>query len=442
MNPLTGLQRLSAELDDDRGDLTKAGNYYIGKQPLNALREDVRRALGNRFTPVVINWCRIVVDALEQRLDVDGFRAPSRPALEREAWRMWQANGLDEASSQAHVDALTHGRSFVMVWASADRTTPRITVESPLQVITETDPATGLIAVGLKRWRDIDRHLRADVYLPDRVTHYRTRTQQFDPPNFDVPATAYEVIGETPNPLGRVPIVPIVNRQRPLTPLGESELVDAMPLVDAINKCATDLMTGSEHFAMPRRWVTGFSSPSMGGRLSPDALAEAATAVQTQWEQNRASKVWIADNPETRFGQFPEADLQNFVSAINMLTRQLSAIAGLPPHYVALSAESNPASADAIRSAEASLVNRARRRQRSWGGAWEEVIRLAFHVRDGVAPSGLDDLETVWRSAEILSIAQSADAAVKLHAEGILNRRAVLEDLDYSPQAITQITNA
>ena len=186
------------------------------------------------------------------------------------------------------------------------------------------------------------------------------------------------------------------------------------------------------------RWLQA----QVDDRLSDDEMAQAANAIRTQWEQARASKVWISDNPETKFGQFPEATLDNFIGAIRMFTLQLSAIAGLPPHYVALSAESNPASADAIRSAEASLVHRARRLQRSWGGAWEEVMRLALHVRDGVPPAGVDDLETVWRSPEIVSIAQAADAAVKLHAEGILDRRAVLEDLDYSPQAITQITNA
>ncbi len=67
-------------------------------------------------------------------------------------------------------------------------------------------------------------------------------------------------------------------------------------------------------------------------------------------------------------------------------------------------------------------------------------MRLALHVRDGSAPTGLADLETVWRSPEIVSIAQAADAAVKLHAEGILDQRSVLERLDYSPQAISTIT--
>lgn len=440
MNPRDMRSRLGKLLDDDHASLVKADRYYRGLQPLNYLREDVRQAMGNRLTPVVINWPRIVVDALEQRLDVEGFRAPSRPTMERELWRIWQANGLDEASSQAHVDALVFGRAFIMVWAGRDPSMPRITVESPLQVVTETDPATGQLIGGLKRWRDVDHHTRALVFTPDAITEYRSRTAQPEPPIYVQPASDYDIVRETENPLGRVPIVPLVNRPRPILPLGESELADAMPIADAINKCASDLMVSAEFHAQPRRWVTGFSSPLMGGRLGAEEMAQVAESIKTQWEQARASKVWIADNPETKFGQFPEATLDNFIGAIRMFTMQLSAVAGLPPHYVALSAESNPASADAIRSAEASLVNRARRRQRSWGGAWEDVMRLALTVRDGIPPAGLDDLETVWRSAEIVSIAQAADAAVKLHAEGILDRRSVLEDLDYSPQAITQIT--
>jgi hypothetical protein len=56
-----------------------------------------------------------------------------------------------------------------------------------------------------------------------------------------------------------------------------------------------------------------------------------------------------------------------------MLAAQIAAIAGLPPHYVGLMSQANPASADAIRSAEASLVKRALRKQRVFGGSWERV---------------------------------------------------------------------
>lgn len=439
MNPTETRARLSLALDSDYAALTKADNYYRGKQPLAYLDPDVRRAVGSRLSPVTINWPRIVVEALEQRLDVVGMRSSNRPEVSPALWDIWQENNLDETSSQAHVDALVFGRSYVMVWAGEDPRYPRITVESPLQTITETDPTTGKTSAALKRWRDLDNHSRILLMTPTEVIEYRSRNPHPDSYTFTPSVGDYEITKSTENPLGRVPVVPLVNRARPMTPTGESELVDAMPLADAINKLATDLMVSAEYHAQPRRWVTGFASSSANGRLTEEQLSTMREDAKTQWEQARASKVWLADSPDAKFGQFPEATLDNFVGAVRMFTMQLSAIAGLPPHYVALSAESNPASADAIRSAEASLVNRARRRQRVFGGAWEEVMRLALAVRDGMYPFGLEDLETVWRSAEIVSIAQAADAAVKLHAEGILDRRSVLEGLDYSPQQIAEI---
>lgn len=433
-------QRLALDLDSDYALLTRCDNYYRGKQPLAYLDPEVRRAVGSRLAPVVLNWPRILVDAMEQRLDVEGFRTAARPGIEGELWQLWQANDLDETSQQAHIDALVYGRAFVMVWAGDDPAFPRITVESPMQVITETDPATRQVVGALKRWVDLDHHGRAIVFTPDEYVEYRSRTAYPESHTFSVNPDAWDVVERQRNPIGRVPIVPIVNRARPLLPLGESELIDAMPIADAVNKLATDMMVSAEYHAQPRRWVTGFAMHSPQGRLSPEQLANVQQQARTEWEQARASKVWISDLPETKFGQFPEAMLDNFIGAINLLTRQLSAIGGLPPHYVALAAENNPASADAIRSAEASLVNRARRRQRAWGGSWETVMRLALQVRDGIPATGLTDLETVWRSPEIVSIAQAADAAVKLHAEGILDQRSVLERLDYSPQAITTIT--
>ena len=437
----TTRKRLVQALDTDYATLTRADRYYRGRQPLTYLDPEVKRALGNRLTPVVVNWPRLVVDSLEQRLDVEGFRSPSRPGASDDLWNLWQANDLDESSAQAHVDALVYGRAFVMVWAGLDRAIPRITVESPLQVITETDPMTGQVAGALKRWQDLDHYGHAIILTPNEIVQYRSRNPHPDSHTFTGSIDAWDVIDAQPNPLGRVPVVPIVNRPRPLTPLGESELHDAMPLADAINTLATGLMVSAEYHAQPRRWGTGLGGGGATGRMSPENIETARNQIRQEWEQARASKIWLADSPDTKFGQFPEAQLDNFVGAINLFTRQVSAIAGLPPHYVALASENNPASADAIRSAEASLVNRARRRQRAWGGAWEEVMRLALAVRDGAYPTGLTDLDTVWRSPEIVSVAQAADAAVKLHAEDILDTRAVLERLDYSPQAITDITN-
>ncbi len=157
-----------------------------------------------------------------------------------------------------------------------------------------------------------------------------------------------------------------------------------------------------------------------------------------KWTEAPASKLWIAADPQTSFGQFPEAVLANYVAALDALTQQASAISGLPPAYFGIHG-SEVASADAIRSSEATLVSKARRRQRSFGGSWEDAMRLAVLVRDGVQRPGMESLETIWRDPETRTVAQAADAAVKKLAVGV-SREQILEDLGYSPVQIERIT--
>jgi hypothetical protein len=65
------------------------------------------------------------------------------------------------------------------------------------------------------------------------------------------------------------------------------------------------------------------------------------------------------------FGQFPEATLEGFVAGINLLTASLASIGGLPPDDLGLNT-TNPASAEARRAAETTLIC-GRRRSRPRG---------------------------------------------------------------------------
>ena len=79
----------------------------------------------------------------------------------------------------------------------------------------------------------------------------------------------------------------------------------------------------------------------------------------------------------------------------------------------------NPASADALRAAEASLTARAEARQATFGRAWEQVARLMIAVRDGADPQQVD-VRVAWADAATRSVAQEADAVTKLFAAGLL----------------------
>ena len=69
-------------------------------------------------------------------------------------------------------------------------------------------------------------------------------------------------------------------------------------------------------------------------------------------------------------------------------------------------------------------------------------MRIAVTIRDGQPDNRLQDMETLWVSAEPTTIAQSADAETKLFAAGVIDQRTALAALDYSPQEIDRIINA
>ncbi len=161
-------------LDERRPEYDRLDTYYAGRQSSHAfMAPEVRASLGNRLPPLVLNWPRLIVSAVEERLDVDGFRLSRDEPADRELWRIWQANRLDEGSQQAHLDALVHGCSYVMVWASVDPRTPRISIETARQTAVERDAMTGEITVALKRWTE-GGYGHAVVFGPELITRCRS----------------------------------------------------------------------------------------------------------------------------------------------------------------------------------------------------------------------------------------------------------------------------
>lgn len=423
--------KLGKRLDTQARTMKVLDDYYTGNQPLSFLHPDIQATTRMRLTNLAINWPRIIVGSIEERLDVEGFRLGTNEVADLEMWRIWQANDCDEWSQLGHVDAMVHGRAFVSVWSNPDDDlTPRIAFESGMQVQASYKAGTREIDAVLKVWRD-DGVQHAWLYLPNRIEHYAADAR----PGASTAAIDYRSDGpDIANPLGRPPFVALVNRPRLMDLTGESELADVLPMADAVNKLATDMMVSSEYHAMPRRYITGMEIPRDGAmRTRMDAEVKGALT------DAFPGKPWIGGK-DVKFGQFPEASLMNFINAIKMLTTQIAAIAGLPPHYLGLSGD-NPASADAIRSAESSLIKKAERKQRAFGGSYEQVMRMVMEIRDGTADPAMTDLETIWRDPSTPTPAQKADAAVKLTRGDapIITRRQAREDLGYSQEQIERM---
>ena len=59
-----------------------------------------------RNLQTVVNWCRTTVDALAERLDVEGFRSGDKQ-LDAQMWDWWKRNKMRTRSDMGHIESLT-----------------------------------------------------------------------------------------------------------------------------------------------------------------------------------------------------------------------------------------------------------------------------------------------------------------------------------------------
>lgn len=426
---MTLLQDLLQRLDQPAARYAELDRYYSGNQPLAFLSPEAKLALGNRFGVMASNIPRLAVTALAERLRITGFSG------DPDLWTDWIRNDLDQTSGVAHREALLLGDSYVIVWADQFGR-PTVTVESAKQVAVLTDPGSREVYAAIKRWEDPNTNTtHAVMYLRDVIVRLRADQR-------GAVATGFKTIEELTNPLGVVPVVNLRNTDRIVGDWGFSEVEDLKPLVDALNKSLADMMVTSEYVGRPRRWATGIElteeqvvdangDPVLDGDGQP-----VLTEVNPIPEGHRAM---ISENAEAKFGQLAAADLAGYEASVRVILGQIMAVSTLPAHYVGVFTD-NPASADALRAAEASLTARAEARQAQFGRSWEQVARLMIAVRDGRDPALVDPVRVHWADAATRSVAQEADAVVKLFQAGLLPRAYALAKLGYTEDQIAMVS--
>jgi hypothetical protein len=421
------IEVLSRKLANANTGYDKWDRYYSGDQPLAFLAPEVKAQIGDRLTPLVINWPETIVDSVNRRVKPQGFKLGQSAAVDDELSRIFAANGMFDDAPLGQVDALVHGLGFIGVWGNdEDPQTPLMTFDSAHQVTVDYVPGTGdrVLRDAVKRWQDEDI-LRVNLYTPDLLFKYRSTAQAW---GASVPR--YELVDVLENPLGSVPFAPMVNKGRLLNRSGRSELASIAPLADGINEIATALMTTVEFYVTPRRWMTGVQIPT-----DPAQLERFTAEMRVRQEQADKSKVWVGSQGVS-YGQFPEADLAGFVSAMNLLTSALASIGGLPPDDLGLN-QVNPASAEARRAAETVLILRAEEKQSAFGRAYTRAMRLAVAARDGVPvsalPAELSQMIVDWKDPATPAISQTMDAAVKGKDAGLLDTEAGQAMIGLSP---------
>lgn len=423
-SPEWWLARLDAALTKQAKRIKPFDEYYKGNHDLRFASAQFTTAFGQMFTASADNWMPLLVSSVQERLAVEGFRLGDTTAGDRRAWRIWQSNNLDAESSMLFREALINGTAYTLTWFNDDDvSTPLITVEHPSQAIVATSPANRRIRLaGLKRWTEDDGSTAATLYLPDFIYKF-TRGKR----GTAVTGTGWQAREEPtepwplPNPLGQVPLVPIISQQRMLEP-GESRIGPFMATQDKINKLTFDLMVASEFAAFRQRWATGVAIP-----LDP------VTKQPIETWQHAVNRVWTSKDKDTKFGDFAPTDLTNYVKPIELETQSMASRSRTPAHYMLGQSGSFP-SGESLRATETGLISLVEEYQLGYGEGLEETERIALACA-GVRPRGIAAMETVWREAERKTESQHVDSILKKLTLGIPLRQLWV-DLGYSESQI------
>ena len=332
------------------------------------------------------------------------------------AMKLWLASDLDQISDSIHRAALLWGQTYVLVWRDK-RGNARATHEPPTCMAVQRDPVTREITSAVKK---INTRTTTEVWLyrPDEILHYRGSTTN---------ATTFDLVERTPNPLGVTPVVPIGSDD------DDSVIADLVPIQDAAAKMCTDLMAASEAAGRPQRFASGIEAVERP-ILDEDGNDTGEVEVANPLPEN-SNRTWLAEDASARFGQLSGADLAGFEAGMRVIMAAAMTVTSLPPSYFGLLQDS-VTSADGIRAAESALVARVEQKARAYGTGWEAVMRLLIAVDRNADPHDIP-VKVAWSPPDTRSVAQEADAAVKLYQAGLLSREETLRRIGMTDDQIT-----
>lgn len=412
-------------------NLTRAG-YYEAHQQVRDLGIAIPPQL--RGLTACVGWPGMVVDAVAERLNLEGFTGTGFDPADFGVDEVWRDNELAVESDEGHLESLIHGVGFVATSrgdVDAGEPGSLITVESPLDMSGIYDPRRRVLSAAGSVVLDGEKRITsATLYLPD-VTVRLARNA----------AGALEAVHRDEHGIGRVLVRRMVNRGRRGRQWGRSEIT--RPILYYTQAAVRTLRGAEVHrefFLSPQRWIIGAAESAF-----QDAQGNAKDAWKTYLGNYLAlqydEQVEPNEQKTMQVGQFASSAPTPYFEQVKHYAQLVAGEATLPPTYLGFVTD-NPASADQIKATEARLVIRTKRRQAAFGMAWRGAMLDAVLLRDGSVPEELArGLEPRWMEAETPTLAATTDAVMKQVQAGVLPAESsvALEALGYDAPTIERI---
>ena len=374
-----------------------ARNYYDGEHQLAFASEKLSTTFGRLFKAFADNLMPTVCETVKDRLKLDGFTIAGQKREDgtvqqestEEIDEIWRRNRLLVRANQVHLDSLIEGDSYVIVWPNPrDDDFPTFYPNQATSVVIDyDDEQPGYIVRTAKARQDDQKRYRLTLYFRDRIEKYITAQPITSSGGLPDRANAFiryqppdDPVWPIDNPYDKVPVFHFGNRVS-IGMLGCSELREAIPVQDALNKSVADMLVASEFYAVPQRYVTGLEDENV--------IKDARKRFQLV-----SGGLWATTDKDAKFGEFAAADISKFITVSETFRKEIARVSRTPLHYFAL--EGSFPSGESLRTAEGPLIRKVIDRQETWGAVWSDAMRFALQL------AGREDYEpeAKWLNAE------------------------------------------
>jgi hypothetical protein len=405
--------------------------YYDGQHDLAFATEKFENTFGSLFREFALNLCPAVCDAVADRLKIEGFavqnvRDESRTlnASERDESRtlnmIWHRNRMDARAGEVHREALKNGDAYAIVWPDADGNAAIFPNAASSCTVAYDEEDPGKVIWAAKFWRTSDKHTRLNLFYPDRIERYVTgkphegvlpEAKEFVPyvQSASFSSSVRDKSRTLNNPYGVVPVFHFANNAS-IGAFGRSELEDAIPVQDGMNKSVLDMLVAMEFSAYRQRWAAGIE-------IEYDTEGNVVAPFKAGIDH-----LWIAGNEGARFGDFETADLEQFLKVKDGFRLDIASVTGTPLYYL-LPHGRGFASGEAMRKAESRFIAKVRDRQTSFGQVWADVMQFALRIEG--KPNVL--LKTRWEDAGRLSEKEMLENLLLKVQLGLSPEKALIE---------------
>jgi hypothetical protein len=407
-------------------------NYYDGIHPLNFSSNDKRFSTFGKFVQTLQeNVCKIIVDAITDRLELNGFESRENKKEQLIVENFWNISKFNLISEGIFNEAVKTGNSYALIWQNINgelQLYPQ--VSKNFQVFYNDNDQ---IIQAVKVWDDpLAGKKYLNIYEENIIHRYEAKIPSISISKFNQQISDQEFVKNNSGQIAKnsegysylkwnlrdEPIIhanglPIFHFKvhAKINNFGESVLKSILPLQQMLNRIWAALAIAQQENLLKQRYIVGMldieNDPITGKPITPfDRDAEYLVV-------KGAEKINVGE-----FGYIHNLD--HLINLKNTIIREISVLSNIPSRYFQLESASAPVSGEALRQMQFQFISLIKSIQKSFSDTLENLLTSVLHAHifdsepvkifwQDAAPSGREEslnlalkkLQLGWSKQEI-----------------------------------------